>query len=53
MSNNESELERRAGVDMVPVGESFEWNPEPDGGAAICKSGFYMAVTAPDERSDW
>ncbi len=27
MSNDESEVERRAGADMVPVGESFEWNP--------------------------
>ena len=30
MSNDESKVERRAGIDMVPVGEWFEMNSGPD-----------------------
>ena len=30
MSTDESEVERRAGIDMVPVGEWFKPNSEPD-----------------------
>jgi hypothetical protein len=52
MSNNEFEAERHAGVDMVPVGQSFETNKGPEDGSAISNSGFYKAVTAPDELSD-
>jgi len=29
MSNDELDVERRAGIDMLPAGESFEWNPAP------------------------
>jgi hypothetical protein len=32
MSNDGSEIERNAGIDMAPVGEFFEWNPGPDDG---------------------
>jgi hypothetical protein len=32
MSNDGSEIERNAGIDMVPVGEFVEWSPEPDDG---------------------
>lgn len=37
MSNIDSEIERHAGVDMVPVGEFFEWNPESDGSDPILR----------------
>ncbi len=37
MSNYESEVERRAGADMVPFGESLEWNPEGDDGSPILR----------------
>ena len=30
MANNESEVERKAGIDMVPLGESYEWKLGPD-----------------------
>ena len=33
MSTDESEVERHAGIDMVPIGESFETNSAPDDGA--------------------
>jgi hypothetical protein len=42
MSNYESEVERHAGVDMVPFGESFEWNPGPDDGAPILRPDFNL-----------
>jgi hypothetical protein len=32
MSNDESKVERHAGIDMVPIGESFEMNWGPDDG---------------------
>jgi hypothetical protein len=35
MSNDGSEIDRHAGVDMVPVGEFFEWNSGPDDGDPI------------------
>ena len=47
MSNCESEVERNAGVDMVPVGESFEWNPGPDVGAPILHPDFNLKVPNP------
>jgi hypothetical protein len=33
MSNDESKVERHAGIDMVPIGESLETNSGPDDGA--------------------
>lgn len=33
MSTDELEVERHAGIDMVPMGESFEMNSGPDDGA--------------------
>jgi hypothetical protein len=30
MSNDGSEIERNAGIDMAPAGEFFEWNSGPD-----------------------
>jgi hypothetical protein len=47
MSNYESESERQAGVDMVPVGESFEWNPGPHDGAAILRPDLNLKVSNP------
>lgn len=47
MSNYESEIERHAGVDMVPVGESFDWNPGPDDGAPILRSDFNLKMPNP------
>ena len=47
MSNYESEVEHNAGVDMVPVGESFEWNPEPDDGAPILRPDFNLRMPNP------
>jgi hypothetical protein len=44
MSNYESESERHAGVDMVPVGGSFEWNPGPDDGAPILRPDLNLKV---------
>ncbi len=45
MSNDDSEVERHAGADMVPVGESFEWNPERDGGYPILRPDFNLKVS--------
>jgi hypothetical protein len=56
MSNYESEVERHAGVDMVPVGESFEWNPGPDNGAPILRPDFNLKVPNPvatPSGTDW
>lgn len=33
MSTDELEVDRHAGIDMVPIGESFETNSEPDNSA--------------------
>jgi hypothetical protein len=33
MSTDESEVERHAGIDMVPIGESSEMNSGPDDAA--------------------
>ena len=35
MSNDELDVERHAGIDMAPGGESFEWNPGADNGDPI------------------
>jgi hypothetical protein len=47
MSNYESEVERNAGVDMIPVGEPFEWNPWPDDGAPILRPDFNVKMPNP------
>jgi len=47
MSNYEFEVERHAGVDMVPVGASFDWNPGPDDGAPILRPDFNLKVRNP------
>lgn len=44
MANNDSVVERAAGIDMVPL-ESFEWNPRPDDGAAILRHDFQFNVS--------
>ena len=46
MANNESEVERGAGIDMVPL-ESFEWTPGPDDGAPILRRDFHLNVSEP------
>ena len=43
MANNEFDVERGAGVDMVPLGESLEWNG-PDDGAPILRDNFDLKV---------
>jgi hypothetical protein len=45
MANNESEVERWAGLDMVPLGESFEWSSEPENGAPILRYDFHLKVS--------
>jgi hypothetical protein len=40
MSNDGSEVERHAGVDMVPMGEFFGRNPKPDDGTPILDADF-------------
>jgi hypothetical protein len=40
MASEESEVERKAGIDMVPFGESYEWKPEPDDGTSILRDDF-------------
>ena len=44
MANNESAVERGAGIDMVPL-ESFEWNPGPDDGAVSLRRDFPLNVS--------
>lgn len=45
MANNECEVERWAGIDMVPLGESFEWSPGPDDGAPILRHDFHLKMS--------
>lgn len=45
MSNDELDVERRAGIDMLPAGESFEWDPAPDDGAPTVRPGFSLTVS--------
>ena len=45
MANNESQVERRMGIDMVPVGEWFEWNPGPNDEAPILSPDFHLRVS--------
>jgi len=47
MPNNGSEHERQAGVDMVPVGESYEWNPGPDDSNLVPRLDFNLKVSNP------
>jgi hypothetical protein len=47
MSSTGSDIERLAGVDMVPVGECFEWDPGPDDGAWILRPDFNPKVSNP------
>jgi hypothetical protein len=42
MSNDGSEIEGNAGIDMVPVGEFFEWNPGPDDGDPTLRTDFSL-----------
>ena len=59
MSNYEFEVERHAGVDMVPMGESLDWNPRADDDAPILRPDFILtcgddlrtAETLPGTRS--
>jgi hypothetical protein len=45
MANNEFDVERRAGIDMAPIGESFEWNPGSEDGAPILRDDFDLKVS--------
>ena len=47
MSNDESEVQRHAGVDMVPVGQPFEWNAGLEDGAPILRADFNLKVSNP------
>jgi hypothetical protein len=47
MSNDRSGFEGHAGVDMVPFGESFEWDLGPDDGAPILHPDFNLKVSNP------
>lgn len=42
MSNDGSEIERNAGIDMAPVGEFSEWSLEPDDGDPILRTDFSL-----------
>jgi len=42
MSNDGSEIERNAGIDMVPLGEFFEWSSEPDYGDPSLRTDFSL-----------
>ena len=45
MSNDELDVERRAGIDMLAAGESFEWNPAPDDDARTFHPDFNLTVS--------
>jgi hypothetical protein len=47
MSNDGLGFERHAGVDMVPIGESFEWDAGQDEGASIFYPDFNLKVSNP------
>jgi hypothetical protein len=47
MSNDESEVERHAKIDMVLGGESFEWNSGLDDGAPILHPDFNLKMSNP------
>ncbi|MGC2193344.1 MAG: hypothetical protein WA628_01625 [Terriglobales bacterium] len=42
MSNDGSEIESNAGIDMAPVGEFFEWNSGPDDGDSTLRTDFSL-----------
>lgn len=44
MANNELQIELYAGIDMVPLGGSFEWTPGPDDDAPIARHDFHLKV---------
>ena len=46
--SNYDEIERHAGVDMVPVGEFFEWNSGPDDGDPIFRRDFSLNLKMPN-----
>jgi len=46
MSNDGSEIERNAGIDMAPEGEFFEWNSGPDDGDPILRTDFSLNLKA-------
>jgi hypothetical protein len=45
MSNDELDVERHAGIDMLPAGEAFEWNPASDDDAPILRADFDPTVS--------
>jgi hypothetical protein len=45
MSNDELDVERHAGIDMLPAGESFEWDPNPDDDGPILRPDFDLTVS--------
>jgi hypothetical protein len=45
MENIESAVEHWAGLDMVPLVESFEWSPAPDDDASILRHDFHLKVS--------
>jgi hypothetical protein len=54
MSTDESEVERHAGIDMVPIGESFETNSGPDDGTLgpLASLWTQQSVTNPSRDRD-
>jgi hypothetical protein len=47
MSNDGSGFEQHAGVDMVPIGESFEWDAGQDEDAPIFHPDSNLKVSNP------
>lgn len=45
MSNDEFDIERHAGLDMLPAGESFEPNPDSDDEARSFRPDFKLTVS--------
>jgi len=46
MSNDGSEIERNAGIDMAPDGEFSEWSSEPDDGDPTLRTDFSLNFNA-------
>jgi hypothetical protein len=51
MSNDGSEIERHAGIDMVPVEDVFEWNLGADDGDPIFRRDFNFNLEVPNPVS--
>lgn len=51
MSNDGSEIERNAGIDMAPVGEFSEWNSEPDDGDPTLPTDFSLNLKVEPKTS--